>query len=786
MAYRQADRICSVFSNLGEDVLLVRRLVAREQIGRPFRVSLELASERDDLDFAALLGTSMTVRIKLEDDGAARYVNGLVASFGQVGMGRRLTNYEAELVPWLSVLEHSAGCRIFQNLSTLEIVKSIFSERRFSDVDDRTSATYPRRDYTVQYRETDYDFVMRLMEESGIGYYFVHDEKRHMLVLFDSPSGNVANAQQVATYAAPAEVFRPGNVWTWSHRRSLGSGVYSLGDYDFERPSASLHVTAMTASPIGGNDVLEVYDYPGEYTDVADGEALVRMRMEAEECAAIVAQGTSDCARFSPGTHFTLSAHYRPDQNASHLITQVDHSAAQSLDEEEHVPSTYSNTFSCIPYAIRWRARRTTPRPRVAGVQTAVVVGPAGEEIYVDAHGRIKVQFHWDRSGERNEHSSCWIRVAQAWAGKAWGGMAIPRIGQEVLVDFVDGDPDRPVVVGRVYNGEQKVPFALPAHKTQSGLRTRSTPGSGAQTANELRFEDKAGEEQILLHAQRQLDVRVGESRFETIGQDAHSIVQRDLFSRVENERHTKVAGDEVVELGSDCHIKITGKQAIEIGGARLTTVSGNVADQLKGNHAAQVTGSYYLKAAGVVIEAMQGITLKCGSSSVVIDAAGVTVSGGIVTVDGTLVKIASGPGSIAASGSPGSIVAPMAPKAAQAADEPGESQSARLKAQREASRSRAYAVAPVSLTPFTRADQLAAVAQARAAGKQTAWIEIELLDESGAGVAGEPYEIILPDGGRIARGTLDENGRARVEGIDPGACKVTFPRLDTEAWEPA
>ena len=781
MGYTQDTRIASVFSNLGTDALLVRSMRARETLFGPFHIELELVSETLEIDLAAMIGTSMTVQI-LFDGSTPRYLNGLVSAFSQEGVGDRIAYYRADLVPWISVLQYRTDCRIFQDKSVLDIAKEVFEQRGFRDFEDKTTGSYPSRVYTVQYRETDYDFVMRLLEEAGVGYYFRHEDKRHTLVLFDAPSGNTASDQGQATYRTAEDQDRPGLVTSWSSRRQLSTGAYALGDYDFERPNTDLAVATTTTRPVGGNDTLEVYEYPGDYSSIGDGESIVRVRMEAQECGGVQSSAKSSCEHFSPGTHFAMTGHYRSDQNTDHLLIRVEHELQQSIEGEAFIPASYENQFECIPYAVPWRPRVTRQRPLMKGVQTAVVVGPSGQEIYTDEHGRVKVWFHWDRTGIMNETSSCWIRVSQAWAGKAYGGFALPRIGQEVLVDFIEGDPDRPIVTGRVYNGEQKVPFALPANKTQTGLRTRSSPDGAAKSGNELRFEDKTGSEQVLLHAEKQLDVRVKASKFETVGESTHTVVEKDTFFHGKNERHVKVEGDDFTELAADQHVKISGKQAIEIVGSRSTSITGSVADQFKASYSGQVTGSYYVKAAGVVIEATAGITLKCGGSSVVIDPVGVTLKGAVVTVDGAMVKIASGPGSPPTAGTAGSLVPPTQPKLAQDADVPGQSEMAKIKARQAAEGRGRYGVTPPNTTPFTRAAQAAAAA----ANPNATFIEIELLDEDGQPVPGEQYEVTLPDGQTVASGTLDENGAARIEGIDPGQASVTFPNLDKDAWEPS
>jgi type VI secretion system secreted protein VgrG len=396
-------------------------------------------------------------------------------------------------------------------------------------------------------------------------------------------------------------------------------------------------------------------------------------------------------------------------------------------------------------------------------------VGPAGEEIYCDEYGRVKVHFHWDRRPTADDTSSCWIRVVQPNMG---GSLAIPRVGWEVLVAFHEGDPDQPFIIGRVHNADLMPTYTLPDEKTKTTFKTAST--SGAAGFNEIRFEDKKGEEQLFVHAEKNYDIRVKNDLFEWIGNDRHKIIKNDEFIEVDNERHTKVKADDITEVGKDHHLKVTGKQAIQIKGTHSITVTGDVAEVFKGNHSEKTTGNLYFKAMGIVIEAPSGITLKCGGNSVVIDASGVTLKGSIVTVDGSMVKIASGPGSPPMSGSACSAVSPIEPKPPEEADVADPLKVAEAKAHQLEIGSGKYG--PKKLPAFKpdEDDQ-----------KEKSWVEIELVDEQGNPVPGERYEIKTPDG-RLAKGTLDGKGFARVSGIDPGNCEITFPELDKDAWKKA
>jgi type VI secretion system secreted protein VgrG len=476
----------------------------------------------------------------------------------------------------------------------------------------------------------------------------------------------------------------------------------------------------------------------------------------------------------------------RDDQNKKYLVT----SANYELESDDYITGgggdgrVFNCNFTALDVEQPYRSPRITPKPVVQGPQTAIVVGKAGEEIWTDEHGRIKVQFHWDRYGKSDENSSCWIRVAQVWAGKNWGGMFIPRIGQEGIVEFLEGDPDHPIITGRVYNGISKTPYELPANATISGIKSLSSKGGAG--FNEIRFEDKKGEEQIFVHGEKNYDLRIKNDRYEWIGNDRHLIVKKDKFEHVENERHEVVDNHHYEKIGGDHHLKIDGKEAISVTGSHSFTVTGDVIEVFKANHSEQTTQNYYLKAMGVVIEAMTGITLKCGGSNVVIDPSGVTIKGPMVTVDGSMVRIASGPGSPPMSGTAGSAVSAAAPTEALEADNADPGSMAEIKAAQQQKKAGKYG--KIEVKPYKKKQ----LSDSSGAGtgddnsKEIHWIEIKLVDEEGEPVPGERYEIKLSDGS-VIKGTLDNEGFARVDGIeDPGSAEITFPELDESGVEPS
>lgn len=781
MSVTQHGRFISINTPLGPDVLLLQSFVGSEGISRLFRFNLELLSEDPAIAMDSLIGKPVAITLALADD-SQRFFHGVVNRFGQSGEGTRFSSYYAEVVPSLWLLTQKSDCRIFQSMAVPEVVKKIFDDHKIS-YRDALTGKYTKWDYCVQYRETHFNFVSRLMEEEGIFYFFEYEENKHTLVLADSPGSHrpCSNQSQVRFLPEAGMGEWEDTVTAWQMEQSLHPGKYTLRDYHFEMPNKSLEVLEPASVKVGGNDTLEVYDYPGHYAQrfqlpeqrlgqlEPEGRKLVKLRMEEEESPHFVISGSSTCRTFTAGYRFErILANDRRDENGPYVLISVQHSAIQSpaYVSGSVTAGPYQNGFTCIPHRIPYRPPRVTPKPMVQGPQTAIVTGPAGEEIFTDKYGRVKVQFHWDREGEYNEKSSCWIRVAQIWAGKQWGSMFIPRIGQEVIVDFLEGDPDQPIITGRVYNAEEMPPYELPKEQTKSTVKTLSSKGGGG--FNEIRFEDKKGEEQVFIHGEKDLDVRIKNDRREWIGRDRHLFVKRDKVEEVDRDEHVVVKRDLVEEITRDHHLSVTGKEAIQITGSHSLSVQGDVIEEFKMNHSEQVTMNYYLKGMNVVIEGMTGLTIKVGGSFITINPAGVQIVGPMIMINS---------GGAPLVGTPGTLVSPAAAAAALIADnaDPG-SKDASYKSQFAAMSPAAIAAASA---PWHDP-------HSEEAKQKKSWIEIELVDEDKKPVPGERYRITLPDGTTLAEGTLDEKGRARVEGIDPGTCKVTFPDLDKDAWEPA
>jgi type VI secretion system secreted protein VgrG len=768
---------------LGKDVLIVRSISAVENISQLFEIDADLVSDQGEIAFEDIMGKSVTVEIRMAG-GSSRYFNGIVSRFslgGTYALGgedRALVSYKAEIVPWLWTLTRTSNCRVWENKTVLEIIDDVFGSHRYSDYEfSRLGGDYEPIEYCVQYRETDFNFVSRMMEEEGLAYWFRHESGNHTMVIFDTSATcpDCPGFEQMVYGGTAGGAGNEAEIDELTVSQVMPPGKYALNGYDFTNPSDDLLAPTKTALSMGGNAKWEIYDVPSNYIASKYGSRYVKLRMEAEEAGSHQIQGSSVCAALSPGSHVTLKGYFRESlNNKRYLLVGVQHFVTESIGYED-ADSSYENLFSCLPERIPYRPMQTTPKPSIAGTQTAVVVGPSDEEIHCDKYGRVRIQFHWDRRGKSDGTDVCWARVAQASAGKKWGALFTPRIGQEVVVTFLDGDPDRPLITGVVYNAEHMPPYEIPTNKTMWALKTRSSLGGDG--FNELRFEDKKGEEQIFLHAERNWDLRVKNDAFDTIESNRHLDVKKDDFVHVENNRHQKIDQDRFEEIGKDRHLTIKGKSATEISDSLSLTVTGDVVEVFKGNHSERTTGDLYLKATGVTVEALSGITLKVGGSAVVIDSAGVTLKGATLTLDGDMVRIASGPGSPAMSGTAGNAVTPSAPEVAFEADDADPGKVAKLKSQQMESNSGKYGAEPV--TPFRPPKD-------EAAREEKTWIEIELVDEEGNPVPGERYEVTLPDGEQVASGTLDQNGFARIEGVDPGQCQVSFPSLDKDAWEKA
>lgn len=622
--YTQAGKPMRLDTSLPADTLMLERLVGEEAVSTPYEIHLDLLSTDPAIDPKKLLRKPVSVTVDLAS-GGKRYFHGVVRRFVQLGRSGGLVSYRAEVVPWLWFLSLASDCRIFQQLSVPDIVKKVLTDMGVTDVKLNFTGTYSPREYCVQYRESDLAFISRLMEEEGIFYFFEHEVGKHTMVLADSPSAVHPGAVGKLGMSLSAQgAVEDDCVMDLEVDSEVVSGKVTLVDYNDTVPR---RIESTVAGGTQGTSAAQYrkFDYPGKFAVASDGDRLARLRQEESEALSFVVNGQTNYRGLGSGQKLDIADHYRRDVNQSYHVLSARHVANEGgyRSKTGGEPFSFLTSFKAIPHAVPYRPARTTPKSIVYGSQTALVVGPAGEEIFVDKFGRVKVQFFWDQAGQKDDKSSCWVRVSSTWAGKQWGAIQTPRIGQEVVVDFLEGDPDRPIIVGRVYNADQMPPYALPANGTQSGVVTRSTLGGNAGTANEFRFEDKKGSEQILLHAEKNSDVEVEKDETHWVGQDRKKTIDRDEVTHVKRDRTETVDNNET--------ITINGKRAETVDKDDTITVS-------SGNREISVRqGNVTLKAGmgSIKYDAMQGIELKVGQNSIKVDQQGITIKGMMVTIDG-------------------------------------------------------------------------------------------------------------------------------------------------------
>ncbi|WP_409315340.1 type VI secretion system tip protein TssI/VgrG [Pseudomonas putida] len=573
--------------------LLLECFKGVEGLSQPFAYELLLICDGPHLPLKSMIGQQVSIEIELAD-AAPRFINGYLTRFASLGSDGALDRYSAILSPWLTMLRHRTDTRIFQNCTVAEVLADVFAlYPRYVAYALRLSRMHKRHTYITQYRESDLNFVQRLLDEAGLFYFFEHSAEAHTLIICDDSTLLDALPEQAQIRFHSASVTETADSITqWCGHRQLQAGSMAAQTFDYRQPRNRLPVAMRSLNEQGAVQRFEVYD-PGQYTHSTydEGEALLRRRIEALELRGKQFEGASNCRAMKPGYAFELLQHCAHDQGA----VEDRQFLLMSVESEGHnnyltgQQASYFNTFSCVRKKIPFRPQLSTPKPNIAGPQTAIIVGPPGEEIFTDELGRVKIQFHWDRNGNYDDHSSCWVRVAQSGASGGFGSIQIPRVGDEVVVVFLDGNPDRPLIMGSLYNSTNTPPWSLPSNKTQSGFLTRSTKGKGSN-ANFFRFEDKAGAEQIIMHAERNLD--------------------------------TEVEADD----------------SLKVGGNRTITVEGRHSETIKLETSIAVEeGSYFVTVdqGEVKIKAAKSITLEVGKSTFVMN------SNGTITLSGVSVDIA-------------------------------------------------------------------------------------------------------------------------------------------------
>jgi type VI secretion system secreted protein VgrG len=579
----QEHRSFDLKTPLGKDVLLVRQMSGTEAMSEPFQWDLDLLSEKGDINAEDLLGQKVSLSFTMAN-GQKRFFHGYVTEFSQGGWLQRYYRYHATVRPWYWLLTRTADCRIFQEMTVPQIFEKVVQQYGFTDYELRLSGTYQTREYCVQYRETDFNFLSRLLEHEGIYFFFEHAESKHSLVLIDDPNQHKAFAgYETVPYYAPGgkDALRErDHLETWSYTKVVQPGSFATTDFDFEKPRKSLASSA-TISRQHQQASFEVFDYPGALSQLESSQSDVTTKVRIQELQAgyMVANGHGNAAGLAVGWKFTLEKFPRKDLNMAYVVTRASYDLSTDVYESgpgSHDTTTFSVWIDAIDARTPYRAPRLTRKPLIHGAQTAMVVGPAGEEIYTDKHGRVKVQFPWDRYGKQDEQSSCWIRVAQMWAGKNWGMIQVPRIGQEVIVTFLEGDPDRPIITGRVYNGDSMAPYGLPESATQSGIKSRSTKGGGDANFNEIRFEDLKGSEQLYIHAEKNQDGVVENDQTHFVGHDRTKTVNNDEKTQVGNNRSENVGNCETVTVGVNRTHTVGANEQVNIGANRTEAVGAN------------------------------------------------------------------------------------------------------------------------------------------------------------------------------------------------------------------
>ncbi len=632
---------------LGEDTFLATSFSGSEYISDIFEFQIDLISDNLEIKPKDIVGKTATVTLK---DDFGRKFNGYVKAFS-IGslLDHDIRRYRITMVPWFWFLNKTNDHRIFQEKNTKDIVSQVFQDLGFNDFDFRAAGGKPR-EYCVQHNESDFNFVSRLLEEEGIAYYFQHEDGKHKMIIVDQKNAYEDMLQtDLSCFSGTKSV---PHITSWEHNHQFKIGKWSLADYNFKEPTKKLAPEQPSNSDFADNKNYEHYEYPGLY-DFGMGSDLVKIRLDAEEADRNTVSGTSNCTSFYAGGKFKLKEHSCAEEKGSYIIVGISYAITDGFHHLSGAGKSnvsYTNTFACIPDTVHFRPEPTRKKPSVPGPQSALVTGPAGEEIYIDEYGRIKVQFYWDREGKKDDYSSCFLRVMQAWAGAQWGASFIPRIGHEVIVSFLDGDPDRPIVTGSVYNEKNKPVYSS---KTQSGVKSRSTKGGGPDNFNEIRFEDKKDAEQVYIHAEKDMDTQVENNETLTVDVDRTKHIKHDENSNIDNDRNKTVGKNQSETIGKDKTISVGDNHSETIGkdktlsvGANHTediaknmtlTVGKDLQETISANHKESVTKGYSLDAEKILMDAKKEITIKTGSAKIVMKSNGdILIQGKNITMKGS------------------------------------------------------------------------------------------------------------------------------------------------------
>ena len=645
MAYTQDNKFMSISQfGLGDNTFLPTRFAGTESVSKNFEFQITVLSHTMQIEPDQVIGKSCDLEIKNE---SGRVFHGIVKQFALGDpVHHDLREYHLTIAPWSWLLTLTQNQRIFQNKTTKQIVEQVFKDRGFNDYDFQ-AAPGMQREYCVQYGESDFHFVARLLEEEGMIFFFTHRKGANTMVISDRANAFVKVKEAEVEYNQGSE--SAGRISQWQNGHAYQTGAWTLTEYDYSKPNQNLLQSTKSVSTFKKAKSIEHYEY-ADISDLSSGSELVRKRISAAEAQINKVHGEGNCASFFAGGAFAIKKHDNKKQLGGYHLLEVHHTAL----EETYVNSSsgetkYSNSFICVPDSVHYRVPYQRGKAKMRGPQSALVVGPKGEEIYVDKHGRIKVQFYWDREGQRDESTTCWIRVMQSWAGNGWGSSFIPRIGHEVIVDFIDGDPDKPIVSGTVYNGTHLPPFSS---KTQSGIRSRSSKGGGRENFNELRFDDKKDAEQIYVHAEKNMDSVIENDESRHVMHDRRKTIDNDQIEKIGNNKTTEVGNvheesvgeNHIKSVGNDVNIRVSNNHTETIGNDMTITVSKNNFKTVEGDQGTTVTKSQFIKAKTILLEADDKIVFQTGSAKIVmqkngdilVDGKNINVTGsGNVVVDG-------------------------------------------------------------------------------------------------------------------------------------------------------
>ena len=672
-------------SSQDEPLLELRAIHGQEALSEVYTYTLDLATPSEpfvgetqaaNLDLKSMIGKELTVVVQLDGMGTyaagqpgntsranvgagEREISGLVFEARYLGQDNRRGRYELKLKPWIALAAERKDYRIFQNKTVIEIIDEVLKSHYLYSYDKRLGEMYSKLEYQVQYGETDLDFIQRLMQEHGIYWFFEHTNGFHRMVLVDSVSAHrpvESEAYRTLPYYPPDQRIDQEHVSRFDVSQSLQAGVWTTDDYDFHQPKAKLTVNRQLPQNTAQND-LERYEWPGDYVEKKEGEQFARIRIQELHARGDRAYGQGHLRNVVCGTVFTLANYPQGDANRAYLVIASSIRATEIGDVSGQGQSRFETEFVVQPRTVMYRPARTVKKPHTTGPQTAMVTGAPGSEIWTNQYGQVKLKFHWDRSPAMDHTSSCWVRVAYPWAGQNYGSIHVPRVGSEVIVDFENGDPDRPIVTGRVYNAMSMPPWELPENATQSGTLTRSTKNGGYENANAIRFEDKKGEEELWIHAEKDLRTEVEHDESHVVEHDRRKSIEHDETTTVGHDRNETVGNNEQVainenrshRIGNNDLKKIGNNHVVEIGSDRTETVGNHRRDRIGANHTTEtgghaehtVQGQYKLQAGQRIIQTTKTVEMSASDRFVIKGPDGtITIDAGGVTIEGVAIKL--------------------------------------------------------------------------------------------------------------------------------------------------